>query len=71
MNNKYSIKEFNKAIASGEIKIIENNGMQIISGLQFPFSKKTIDFYRNSDTVFISDDGMSFSFRFGTRMPKQ
>lgn len=69
--NDYSFEKFNE-IASKDIKFLkENDNDWTIPGLQAPFSKETIDFYRNSDSIFISDDGMSFSFRFGTRMPKQ
>lgn len=37
---------------------------------QLPFSKETIEKYKDSKLVSISDDGMSFSFSFGIPMPE-
>lgn len=66
--NDYSFEKFNE-ITSKNIKSMKE-GEQFGSVFQRPFSKDTIEFYKDSDLVSISDDGCSFSFSFGIPMSR-
>ena len=68
VGNDYNFEKFNE-ITSKDIKLMKEKELSELV-FQKPFSKETIDFYKDSDLVSISDDGRSFSFSFGIPMPK-
>ena len=47
-----------------------NDNTALSDFIKFPFPQEIIDFYRDSDTVHISDDGMRFSVSFGIPLKK-